>query len=101
MQPPTLDDVAGARARVYAHMRPSPLLHHPLLDEWIGCRVWVKHENHNPTGSFKIRGGLNLVAQLDEGERQRGVIAASTGNHGQSLALACRLHGVPCRLVPL
>ena len=99
MQPPTLDDVAGARARVYAHMRPSPLLHHPLLDEWIGCRVWVKHENHNPTGSFKIRGGLNLVAQLDEGERQRGVVAASTGNHGQSLALACQLHGVRCRIV--
>jgi threonine dehydratase len=80
-------------------MRPSPLLHHPLLDEWIGCRVLVKHENHNPTGSFKIRGGLNLVAQLEEGERQRGVIAASTGNHGQSLALACQLHGVRCRIV--
>jgi threonine dehydratase len=80
-------------------MRASPLLHHPLLDEWIGCRVWVKHENHNPTGSFKIRGGLNLVAQLTEGERQRGVIAASTGNHGQSLAFACQLHGVRCRIV--
>jgi threonine dehydratase len=61
--------------------------------------VWVKHENHNPTGSFKIRGGLNLVAQLSSDERQRGVIAASTGNHGQSLALACRLHGVRCRIV--
>ena len=99
MQPPTLDDVVAAKARVYAHMRASPLLHHPLLDQWIGCRVWVKHENHNPTGSFKIRGGLNLVAQLTEGERQRGVIAASTGNHGQSLALACQLHGVRCRIV--
>jgi threonine dehydratase len=61
--------------------------------------VWVKHENHNPTGSFKVRGGLNLVGQLDPGERRRGVIAASTGNHGQSLALACRLHGVRCRIV--
>jgi threonine dehydratase len=80
-------------------MRPSPLLHHPLLDEWVGCTVWVKHENHNPTGSFKVRGGLNLVGQLDPGERRRGVIAASTGNHGQSLALACRLHGVRCRIV--
>ncbi len=99
MQPPTLDDVVTAKERVYAHMRPSPLLHHPLLDQWIGCRVWVKHENHNPTGSFKIRGGLNLVAQLTEGERQRGVIAASTGNHGQSLALACQLQGVRCRIV--
>ena len=99
MLPPTLDDVAAAKNRVYAHMRPSPLLHHPLLDEWIGCRVWVKHENHNPTGSFKIRGGLNLVAQLEAGERKRGVIAASTGNHGQSLAFACQLHRVRCRIV--
>ena len=79
MQPPTLDDVVAAKERVYAHMRPSPLLHHPLLDEWIGCRVWIKHENHNPTGSFKIRGGLNLVGQLSEAERRQAVIAASTG----------------------
>ena len=80
-------------------MQPSPLLRHPLLDEWVGCHVRVKHENHNPTGAFKIRGGLNLVAQLDPDERARGVMAASTGNHGQSLALACRLHGVRCRIV--
>lgn len=99
MEPPTYADVLAARPRVYAHLRPSPLLHHPLLDEWVGCRVLVKHENHNPTGSFKIRGGLNLVGQLDDRERQRGVIAASTGNHGQSLALACQLHSVRCRIV--
>ena len=99
VEPPTLDDVLAARARVYAHMRPSPLLHHPLLDAWVGCTVWVKHENHNPTGAFKIRGGLNLIAQLDAAERQRGVISASTGNHGQSVALACRIHGVRCRVV--
>ncbi len=99
MEPPTYADVVAARPRVYAHLRPSPLLHHPLLDEWVGCRVLVKHENHNPTGSFKIRGGLNLVGQLDDRERQRGVIAASTGNHGQSLALACQLNAVRCRIV--
>jgi threonine dehydratase len=99
MEPPTYADVVAARPRVYTHLRPSPLLHHPLLDEWVGCRVLVKHENHNPTGSFKIRGGLNLVGQLDERERQRGVIAASTGNHGQSLALACQLNAVRCRIV--
>jgi len=99
MEVPTLDDVMAAKPRVYAHMRPSPLLHHPLLDQWIGCRVWVKHENHNPTGAFKIRGGLNLVAQLGEEDRRRGVISASTGNHGQSVAFACQLHGVQCRIV--
>ena len=102
MQPPVFDDILAARPRVYAHMRPSALLNHPVLDAWIGCRTWVKHENHNPTGAFKIRGGLNLVAQLGPAERRSGVIAASTGNHGQSLALACRLHGVPCRIaVPI
>jgi threonine dehydratase len=102
MQPPVFDDILAACPRVYAHMRPSALLNHPLVDQWIGCRVWIKHENHNPTGAFKIRGGLNLVAQLAPEERRRGIIAASTGNHGQSLALACRLHGVPCRIaVPI
>jgi len=99
MEPPTLQDIVTAKDRVYAHMRPSPLLRHPLLDEWVGHPTWVKHENHNPTGSFKIRGGLNLVAQLSGDERQRGVISASTGNHGQSVALACRIHGVRCRVV--
>jgi threonine dehydratase len=80
-------------------MRPSPLLSHPLLDEWIGRSTWIKHENHNPTGSFKIRGGLNLVAQMSAEEKRRGAICASTGNHGQSVAMACRLHGVHCRIV--
>jgi threonine dehydratase len=99
MQAPTYEDVLAARPRVYAHMRPSSLLKHLLLDEWVGCQTWVKHENHNPTGSFKIRGGLNLVAQMSEDEKRRGAICASTGNHGQSIAMACRLHGVRCRIV--
>lgn len=96
---PSLDDLEAARPRVYAHLRPTPLLRHALLDEWLGCQAWVKHENHNPTGAFKIRGGLNLVAQLTADERRRGVVSASTGNHGQSMAFACRVHGVPCRIV--
>jgi threonine dehydratase len=83
-------------------MQPSPMLRHPLLEEWLGCEAWVKHENHNPTGAFKIRGGLNLLAQLPPEDRRRGVISASTGNHGQSIAFASRMHGVRCRiLVPL
>jgi threonine dehydratase len=99
MELPVLRDVLAARPRVYRRMQPSPLLRHPLLAPWVGADVWVKHENHNPTSAFKIRGGLNLVSQLDEGERRRGVISASTGNHGQSMALACSLHGVRCRIV--
>jgi threonine dehydratase len=98
MKPPSIDDIEDARTRVYAHLKPSPLLRHPLLDEWTGCETWVKHENHNPTGAFKIRGGLNLIARLSPEERRRGVVSASTGNHGQSIAFACRVHDVACRI---
>jgi threonine dehydratase len=96
---PTVDEVRGAAPRVYAVMQASPMLRHPLLEEWLGCEAWVKHENHNPTGAFKIRGGLNLLAQLSPEDRRRGVISASTGNHGQSIAFASRMHGVRCRIV--
>ena len=61
---PSLSDIEAARPRVYAQLTPTPLMRHVLLDEWLGCSAWVKHENHQPTGAFKIRGGVNLVAQL-------------------------------------
>ena len=99
---PNLQHVSAAGSHVYRIMHPSPLLKHPLLDEALGLDIWVKHENHNPTGAFKIRGGLNLIGQLSSDERKRGVITASTGNHGQSIAFACRAHGVRCRVaVPI
>ena len=60
----------------------------------VGAELWVKHENHQPVGAFKVRGGINLVSRLPVDQRQRGVIAASTGNHGQSIAYASRLFGV-------
>ncbi|MBI3490997.1 MAG: pyridoxal-phosphate dependent enzyme, partial [Acidobacteria bacterium] len=93
MQPPTLADVYAARERVYRLVRPTPLIRHPLLAEETGLDVFVKHENHNPTGAFKVRGGLNLIGSLTADER-RGVITASTGNHGQSIACACQREGV-------
>jgi threonine dehydratase len=99
LTPPTLHDVYTARPRVYSALKPTPLLKHPLLDEATGLNIWIKHENHNPTCAFKIRGGLNLISQLSDAERRRGVVSASTGNHGQSIALASRLHGVRCRIV--
>jgi len=95
MKPPTLDDIYEARERVYRAVRPTPLLRHPLLAGETGLAIYVKHENHNPTGAFKVRGGLNLVGSLPEHDR-RGVITASTGNHGQSIAFACQREGVPC-----
>jgi threonine dehydratase len=60
----------------------------------VGTETWVKHENHQPICAFKIRGGINLVSQLSDDERRRGVITASTGNHGQSIAYAAQLFGV-------
>jgi threonine dehydratase len=99
MQAPSLQDVYAARPRVYKSLKPSPLLKHPLLDKALGLDVWVKHENHNPTCAFKVRGGLNLVSRLSDDEKRRGVISASTGNHGQSIAFASRIHGVRCRIV--
>jgi threonine dehydratase len=95
---PTLKDVFAARARVYRALRPTPLIRHPLLSGEAGLDVSVKHENHNPTGAFKVRGGLNLIASLPAAER-RGVITASTGNHGQSIAFACQRERVPCTIV--
>ncbi len=93
---PTLLDVYHARRHLEGTIRPTPLLQHPILSEETGLELYVKHENHNPTGAFKVRGGLHLVRSLDVEERRRGVITASTGNHGQSIALACQRAGIPC-----
>ena len=93
-QVPTLADVLEARRRISPHLRPTPLYGYATLNELLDAEVFVKHENHQPVGAFKVRGGVNLVSQLNAEERERGVIAASTGNHGQSLAYAARLFGV-------
>jgi threonine dehydratase len=92
--PPTLADVLEARRRISPHLRPTPLYGYATLNELLGAEVFVKHENHQPVGAFKVRGGVNLISQLNAEERDRGVIAASTGNHGQSIAFAARLFGV-------
>jgi threonine dehydratase len=91
---PTLADVLEARRRISPHLRPTPLYGYATLNELLGAEVFVKHENHQPVGAFKVRGGVNLISQLNAEERERGVIAASTGNHGQSIAFAARLFGV-------
>jgi threonine dehydratase len=96
MQPPTLADVYCARRRIADVIRPTALMAHALLTAETGLALWVKHENHNPTSAFKVRGGVNLVRTLTADERARGVVTASTGNHGQSIALACQLEGVRC-----
>jgi threonine dehydratase len=97
-QVPTFADVLEARRRISPHLRPTPLYEYPGLSELLGTAVFVKHENHQPVGAFKVRGGVNLVSQLSAAERERGIIAASTGNHGQSIAYAARLFGVPATI---
>src|SRR5215475_7326792 len=91
---PDLADVLASRQRIAPYLRATPLYRYPALDAMTGAHVWVKHENHLPTGAFKVRGGISLVSQLTEEDRRRGVIAASTGNHGQSVAYAADLFGV-------
>ena len=91
---PTLQDVFAARPNVYRFLRPTALHHYAGLSQLVGAQVWVKHENHQPVGAFKVRGGLNLVAGLTEAERRAGLYTASTGNHGQSIAFAGRAYGV-------
>ena len=90
---PTFQDVLEARRAIRPHLDPTPLLHQPTLSELLGAEIWTKHENHLPTGAFKVRGGVYLASQLGDAERRAGLYTASTGNHAQSIAWAGRATG--------
>ena len=94
LEEPAFADVLDAAKHIRPYLSPTPLRRYPAIDRMVGAEVYIKHENHNPTGAFKVRGGVNLVSRLGDSERRAGVIAASTGNHGQSVAYAARLFGV-------
>lgn len=96
---PTFSDVLLARRQIRPYLPRTPQHNYPALGALIDTRVYVKHENYQPVGAFKVRGGVNLISQMSAEERARGVIAASTGNHGQSVAYAARLFGVEARIV--
>jgi threonine dehydratase len=96
---PSFHDVLLAQRQIRPYLARTPLHRYPALDGLLGTPTYVKHENYQPVGAFKVRGGVNLVSQLTPDERARGVIAASTGNHGQSVAYAARLFGVAARIV--
>src|SRR5258707_10974463 len=98
-QIPTYEDVLRARKQIAPYLLRTPLREYAALNDLIGARVFIKHENHQPTGAFKVRGGINLISQLSAGERARGVISASTGNHGQSIAYAAQVFDVAARIV--
>jgi threonine dehydratase len=99
MEIPTFTDVLRASLILKDHLPPTPAWSYPALNSECGTRLVVKHENAQPTGAFKVRGGLVLLAGLPENVRARGVVTYSTGNHAQSIAYAAREYGVPCTIV--
>jgi threonine dehydratase len=95
----TLQDLERAQAVVSDAIPPTPQFAWPLLAERLGTEVWVKHENHTPTGAFKVRGGLVYVDGLKRARPDvPGLVSATRGNHGQSLAFAGRRYGVPATI---
>src|SRR5215813_9985937 len=99
MDLPTYADVVSAAAIVHRHLSPTPLYEWPALSRRLGCRYYLKLENHTPTTAFKVRGGIHLVSRLSADEKRRGILGCTTGNHGQSLAFAARRFGVRCVLI--
>src|SRR5437763_12618795 len=99
MSIPKLQDILQAQKRIRPYLARTPLHSYPAINELVGTTPFIKHENYQPVGAFKVRGGINLVSQMGPDERQRGIISASTGNHGQSIAYAARLFGVKARIV--
>jgi len=91
---PTIKDIIAARKNVYRHLSPTPLYNYSTLSDLVGTSTWIKHENHQPVGAFKVRGGLNLAANLTHEEKSNGLFTASTGNHGQSIAYAAKAYGI-------
>ncbi len=96
----SLNDVETAAGIVHAAMPATAQYAWPLLAKRTGCEVWVKHENHTPTGAFKVRGGLVYMDRLKRGSLQpKGVVSATRGNHGQSIALAAARNGIAATIV--
>jgi len=97
---PNLNEIESAKTLIRPHIRETPTYRWPLLEAGLGCELWLKHENHTPVGAFKIRGGLVYMDELKKTQPDvRGVIAATTGNHGQSIAFAARQSGLRAVIV--
>lgn len=95
----SFEDVVAARERIAPYLAQTPLYEYPGLSKLLGFPFYLKHENHQPVGAFKVRGGINLMSQMNEEEKARGVICATRGNHGQSVAYAAKLFGVQAVVV--
>jgi len=99
MQWPQFSDVLKAKSLLSGYLPKTPLYSYPQLNQLLGAKIFIKHENYLPTGAFKVRGGINLVSHLNKEEKERGVVTASTGNHAQSIAYASNLFRVPVTIV--
>ena len=95
----SIDKIREAGEIVYRTLSPSPLMNYPLLDDETGLKLFLKHENHLPTGAFKIRGGLNFMHHFSASRTHAGVITATRGNHGQSIAMAAGIYSIPATIV--
>ncbi len=94
------EELVEAADLVYQSIDPTPQIAWPLLQRETGIEVWVKHENHTPIGAFKVRGGITFIDWLQKVKPNiRGIVSATRGNHGQSLARATKSHGMICRIV--
>ena len=96
--PITLEEIIKAGEVVYQYINPTQLTYYQSLSNIIGANIYIKHENHQPGGSFKIRGGLNIMHHLKQ-RNIKGVITFSTGNHGISIATAAKLFGIEATVV--
>ena len=99
MEPVVFSDVLKASEVVYKFLPKTPLYHYPGLSDITGFKVYLKHENHLPTGAFKVRGGLNFISSLSDDEKKRGVISATRGNHGLSIGYSSKIFGVKVYIV--
>jgi threonine dehydratase len=95
----SIEQIRAAREVVYGALKSTPLMEYPLLEREIGARVFLKHENHQITGAFKVRGGLNFMSHFARERAHDGVITATRGNHGQSVAMAAGVHSIPATIV--
>ena len=93
---PTYDDVKSAQNRIIDYVFRTTVFQYPRLSEALQTDIWIKHENYQPIGSFKLRGSINLMSQMSSFDLKRGMITASSGNHGQAVAYASRIFGATC-----
>jgi len=99
LERPTFKDVLKARSLIKDYLPRTPLYSYPQVNQMLDARVYIKHENHLPTGAFKTRGGINLIHNLNRKQKERGVVTASTGNHALSIVYASNLFNVPVTVV--